>query len=302
MKLSFNVSNKQQPDPFVFEDKGKYYMYVTADPGVEAYSANGLFEEWKYEGVIHSLDGWRGYWAPCIIKYGKKYYLYFSCEKKGCFEWLHVAVGDSPLGPFTETRCLFERFTIDAHVVGTSQGLFLFYAEEDHNGEHVGTKVFVDKLLDPFTPAGLRKEVVSPTLWEEVFKENRYGDGVNWYCVEGPFWFREGEWQYLMFSGGCYENDSYHIGYAAAKTDNEELTEIDYIKFTQNGQFSPVLMKNKTEEGTGHHSVIKVDGQYYAVYHGRDLKDYVNQGYVEERTARICKLSVKDGRIVAERI
>ena len=58
------------------------------------------------------------------------------------------------------------------------------------------------------------------------------------------------------------------------------------------------------EEGVGHHSVIKVDGQYYAVYHARDRKQTkeLTEGYTEARTARICKLFVKDGVITAERM
>ena len=79
-------------------------------------------------------------------------------------------------------------------------------------------------------------------------------------------------------------------------------TAVDYIKQTDNGSFCPVLIKNDIEEGTGHHSVIKIDGQYYAIYHGRDLKSSENSGYSEARTARICKLHVKDGIITAERM
>ena len=62
----------------------------------------------------------------------------------------------------------------------------------------------------------------------------------------------------------------------------------------------PLISKNGYEEGTGHNSVIKVDGEYYAVYHGRDLTpDERIQG--DKRTARICKLIVKDGTITAIR-
>ena len=61
------------------------------------------------------------------------------------------------------------------------------------------------------------------------------------------------------------------------------------------------MIKNEFEEGTGHHSVIKYDGQYYAIYHGRDYKTETDTDYVERRTARICKLHVKDGIITAER-
>lgn len=34
MKLKFDVSGKHQPDPFIFKDEGKLYIYVTARDGV----------------------------------------------------------------------------------------------------------------------------------------------------------------------------------------------------------------------------------------------------------------------------
>ena len=57
---------------------------------------------------------------------------------------------------------------------------------------------------------------------------------------------------------------------------------------------------NGFEEGTGHHSVIKYKGQYYAIYHGRDLNKTSGE-YKEARTARVCKLNVSDGIITATR-
>jgi hypothetical protein len=61
------------------------------------------------------------------------------------------------------------------------------------------------------------------------------------------------------------------------------------------------LIKNDFEEGTGHHSVIKYKGQYYAIYHGRDLAGDTQGEYTEARTARVCRLRVCDGVITAER-
>lgn len=302
MKLNFKETGRTQPDPYIFEDGGKFYLYVTAANGVEAYTAGDLFGQWQFYGIVCSVENCTSYWAPCIIKYKGKYWLYFSCQGQDRFQWLHTAVSDSPLGPFTEPKILYERFSIDAHVVETAQGLYLFYAEDNTEPERCGTRVFVDKLLDPQTPANLRREVITPSFDEEIFRRNRWGDGRDWHTIEGPFWFQEGQWQYLMYSGGCYINDSYHIGYASAKSTETNLAAVDFVKHTENGRFSPVLIKNDVEEGTGHHSVIKYKGEYYAVYHGRDIKAKENDGYVEERTARICKLTVKDGKITAQRM
>ena len=303
MKLRFNVEGKCQADPFIFEDGGKFYLYVTAGDGLEVYSADDIFGEWKYEGIVGSVEGWYGYWAPSVIKYEGKYYAYVSCVSKedpSKFEHMHVLSADSPLGPFGNPKMLYDRFSIDSHAVATEEGLFLWYAENSRVGERIGTRVFVDKMLDPYTPANICKEVIVPTFDEEIFTPSYRKDNP-WHTIEGPFWFKEGDWQYVMYSGGCFEDDTYHVGYASAKTDEADLTKIDFVKKTNDGKFAPVLIKNEYEEGTGHHSVIKHKGQYYAVYHARDYANKTAEGYVEARTARICKLHVKDGVITAER-
>lgn len=300
MKLQFDVNrNRSQADPFIFEDNGRFYLYVTAYEGVEAYSADSPMGLWKYEGVIFSVEGCVNYWAPSVIKVEGKYYVYVSCQKEGCFQFLHVGSADAPLGPYGNAKCLFERFTIDSHVVETSAGLFLWYAEDNAEGEKIGTRVFVDQLLDPYTPANLKKEVIVPTFQEEIFMKNRFGDGHDWYTLEGPFWFREGDWQYVMYSGGCYQNDTYHVGYAAAKSLEDDLTKVDFVKYTDEGRFYPVLIKNEYEEGTGHHSVLKWHGKYYAIYHGRDIVDSGGEEHTQPRTGRICELVVEDGVIRA---
>jgi len=304
MKLKFDRAyTSGQPDPFIFEDGDRFYIYNTCGAGVEAYSADSLTGTWHKEGVVCRREGYSNYWAPCIIRTGGRYYVYFSCQPDGDsgllpMQCLCAAAGDSPLGPFTDVKQLYHEFSIDAHVVETGAGLFLFYAKDDTAGTRIGTRVFVDRLLDPMTPENKAVEVIAPTMDEEIFRKNRLGDGRDWHTIEGAFWFREGGWQYVMYSGACYENDTYHIGYAAAESDEEDLTKVAFTKHTADGAFDPVLFRNGFEEGVGHHSVICLDGQYYAVYHGRDVvPDPALKG--DRRTARICKLNVKDGVITA---
>jgi hypothetical protein len=45
--------------------------------------------------------------------------------------------------------------------------------------------------------------------------------------------------------------------------------------------------------------MIKEDGQWYAIYHGRDYGAEDSTG--ERRNARICKINVQDGILTAER-
>ena len=313
MKLKFNLKDKTQPDPFILEDNGKFYIFVSCmnQKGVEAYSADDIFGEWKYEGFVTAFDSrCYDFWAPSVIKYQGKFYMYVSCLKEGreapcdSTQCMHVAVSDFPLGPYKNEKRLFDEFSIDSHATETKDGLFLWLSMNDwiHNeSRRAGTRIFVVKMKDPYTPDGTPVEKVVPTFDEEKFTP-QCNDEIQWHTIEGAFWFSEGEWQYLMYSGGCFMDDTYHIGYCTAKTDEQDLRKVDFLKVTNNGKIAPVIIKNEVEEGTGHHSVIKHNGEYYAIYHGRDIGAYdKNSDYVEKRTARICKLNVKDGIITAER-
>ena len=300
MKLNFNVQDRNQPDPFIFEDDGKFYLYVTAMDGVEAYESDDLFDTWRYVGVVTAFKEGCDFWAPSVVKLDGVYYMYVSCWNKGRSQFMHVARADSPLGPFRDETVFYDHFSIDSHVVQTAAGQFLWYAKNNTKTPLPGTRIFIDRLLDPYTPEHDPKEVLVPEFDEEKFTPACV-DGKVWYTLEGPYWFREGEWQYLMYSAGCYQDDTYHIGYAVAKSTDGNLKAVDFQKVKNDGAFAPLIIKNEFEEGTGHHSVIKYNGEYYAIYHGRDYEKATSEDYVERRTARVCKLTVANGVITAER-
>ncbi len=302
MKLKFKDSIfRSQPDPFMCEVEKGWAMYVTGGAGVEAYFSDSPMGVWEYKGNIFSMDGFCEYWAPCIYYTDGWYYLYVSCMPKGaevCEESLHVARSRTPFGPFGDAKKLYNCFSIDPHVVETSAGLYLWYCMDRLDDARVGTRVFAEKMLDPQTPAGNPVEMVRPTFDQEIFMRDRYQKGQHWHTIEGPFWLQAAGWQYVMYSGACYQNDTYHIGYAAAEDTEQDLTKVVFTKHTENGAFAPLMTRNDREEGVGHHSVIFYDGEYYAVYHARDLD--VDPDYPGDcRTARICRLQFRDGVITA---
>lgn len=303
MKLEFkNDHISAQPDPFVCKIPNGWAMYATGKDGVHAYYCETPFGQWEYRGIICNMEGYHEFWAPCVHYEDGWYYLYFSCMPIGADvseEHLRVARSRNAFGPFEDIRCLYDYFSIDAHVVRTDAGLFLWYAMDRLDCDRVGTRVVVDRLLDPVTPEGNPVEKVVPSFDEEIYMKDRYQQGQHWHTIEGPFWLWVDGWQYVMYSGACFENETYHIGYAAAKTQECDLTKVAFKKHTANGRFDPLMTKSEVEEGVGHHSVICYDGQFYAVYHARDyaldvrLKD-------DKRTARICKLFFDNGHITSE--
>lgn len=291
MKLRFDVK-RSQPDPFIFADGGRYYLYVTARDGAEVYETDRLLGTWHFRGIAASCPGGENYWAPSVIRLGDRYYMYVSFNTKEHGQQLYAARADSPLGPFEKFTLLYDRFSIDSHAVQTDAGLFLWYAEDNFQGERIGTRIYLDRLSDPFTPENLALETLVPTHREELFMADRPGVGRDWYTLEGPFWFRENGWQYLTYSGGCFMNESYHIGYASAPDTEEDLTKVKFTKHTLNGAFDPLMTKNGEEEGVGHHSVLRVNGRLYVVYHARD---YAPELQGDARTARICRLEAENG-------
>ena len=295
-----------QADPFILKSGGRYYIYVTGHDAIYAYHSDDLFNGWQYHGPVLQVPGLHAFWAPSVIELDGKFYMYNSMDgaavvpDQGGHEGaMHVSVADHPLGPFAQVKRILEPFSIDSHIVQNEAGLFLFYSANRYEGDRIGTCIYVDKMLDPITPAGNPVLVVEPTMDEDIYWHDRYQKGQHWHTIEGAFYFKEGDWQYVMYSGNCFEKPTYYIGYARAKTDETDLTKIKFEKYPDDRTYHPVLRANEFEEGTGHHSMIKEDGQWYAVYHARDYDAGGNA--FDDRNARICKLHVCDGIITAER-
>ena len=295
-----------QADPYIIEHNGKYYIYTTGDDGIYAHSCDSLLGDWKFEGRIFTVEGRERFWAPSVIYYEGYFYMYFSFEKYedtpdqgGHHQAMHVAKSENPLGPFTDLKQILPPFSIDSHIVKTDEGLFLFYSPNIFEGERIGTYIVVQKMADPYTPTGEAKTVLTASIDEEIFSRDRYKEGQHWHTLEGAFWFQEGDWQYLMYSGGRYEDETYFVGYGAAKTTEQDLTKVDFRKMPDDKTYAPLLRSNDWEEGTGHNSVIKVDGQYYVVYHARNTEADGLNG--DRRNARIAKMTVKDGKLEIER-
>ena len=296
-----------QADPFILKSGDRYYIYTTGHDGIYAYSSDKLFDGWNFEGMVLTDGIHNSWWAPSVIELDGKFYMYNSFEiegytpdKGGHRGAMHVSVADNPLGPFKVVKQLLEPFSIDSHVVQNEAGLWIFYSTNTFEGDRIGTYIVVDKMIDPFTVEGNPVPVVVPTLDEDIYQRDRYKKGQHWHTIEGAFYFKEGDWQYVMYSGNCFEQPTYYIGYARAKTNETDLRKIKFEKYPDENTYHPVMKANDFEEGTGHHSMIKENGQWYAIYHARDYADGLNASAFDARNARICKLNVNDGIITAE--
>ena len=297
MKLEFD-GDRSQGDPYVIRYKDNYYMYATGHSGVQLYTSVDKYH-WHYAGVCYSLEGEQEYWAPAVLFYENRFWLYYSSMKEGetdthC-ERMCVAVSDRPDGGFTFAGELAVPFSIDAHVVESGGTLYMYYSVNDYEAERAGTLIVVDKMRSPTEMCGNPQVVVRATLDEEIYMRDRFRKGQHWHTLEGAFYFRVGDDHFLTYSGNCYQNETYYIGYAVAHGHTDDLTELKFRKYPNEQTYCPLVAKNEVEEGTGHNSVLAEDGHLYLFYHGRD---YGTKGTVEDvRTARICEIAAQNGKL-----
>lgn len=305
MKLIFPERGTpvSQGDPYILKTKGKYYLYATGVQGVETYCSDRLLSGWNYIGKSLTEAGMKEFWAPCVIERDGVYYMYYSSfpqeEEDVHHEAVKVAVSTSPEGPFVYKKTVIPAFSIDPHVVKSGKDYYIFYSVNDTEAERAGTYIAVDKLTDMFTAEGNPVAVVVPTIDEEIFMRDRFRKGQNWHTVEGAFYFRKGNDHYVTYSGNCYQNEKYFLGYAYAHGDEDDLRKLHFEKQPDSRTYAPLISRNETEEGTGHNSVVEEDGKYYIVYHARDLS--ADKSLPDSRTARICPLTVDGKRLKAER-
>lgn len=302
MKLYQRKENDPAPqgqaDPYMIKaDDGRYYLYSTQG---HLFSSDHLKEGWQYEGVCLDMPGQKTCWAPCVIQIGDKYYMYYSSLDADCEDehgqTMRVAVSDTPKGPFVYQKDLLPPFSIDSHVVQTPSGLYMFYCNNDAEAERAGTYIACDRMLDPYTMEGKPVRVVEPTLDEEIFMRDRFRKGQHWHTIEGGFYFYRDGIHYLMYSGACFRNPTYFIGYSTAHgPEDADLRELKWKKYPDAHTYAPLMRQNEFVEGVGHNSVIFDEGTAYVVYHGRDYTEIEPEE--DTRSARIDEMKIEGDRL-----
>lgn len=271
-------------DPFVWKAEEGYFA-VGTQPSTRSREVFPLLfshdlREWRYQrNVLSRLDPGYGdtYWAPEVAEHEGKYYLYYSVGFSDKLHHLRVAIASSPDGPYEDTgRPLNNPFTcpfaIDAHPFRDDDGQwYLFYARDflDLDGtERVGTGLVVDKLENMTALAGRESAVQRAHYDWQLFKRQRvmYGGRYDWHTLEGPAVRKYAGKYYCLYSGGCWENDTYGVDFVVS----DKITG-PYSDFGQ--AESPRILKSSGKlSGPGHVSLVRgeSDDMDYIVFHAWD--------------------------------
>lgn len=294
------------PDPFIMRWCGSYYCYATDTLGVKVSVSEDLVH-WTDKGYALQQEEYIEYWAPSVFYSNGKFYMYYSNmhkeEKDEHGIWMKLAVSEDPLGPFEWKKTFFDKFSIDSHPIVWDEKLYMFYSVNDWIGADekvAGTVILLDEMLSPEEFAGNPKPVVIPSIEQEIFAKNRFGDGRDWYTIEGAATVLHGNECFMTYSANAYVNVDYFVGTAvAAKKD--DIMEMVWEKYPSPYEWYPLLKKNEVVEGTGHNTITKAPNMVddWIVYHGRKAEEELIQG-VEQREMRIDPLYFNGSQLICE--
>lgn len=285
-------------DPFVLLCKDTYYMYATSGTdGFYVWTSSDL-EKWEKRGFCYEKGersfGYTDFWAPEVVEKDGKFIMHYTARSKEKGRLLiGVAVADSPLGPFTDVKAGEPMFdlgyaTIDGHVFRDDDGKNYFFYSKDCSenvidGIHT-SQIYMLEMTDDLL--GVKGEPVFISTPDQKW-ETSVSDTWRW--NEGPFVVKKEGKYYLTYSGNCFDNKYYGVGFAIA--DNVYGP---YVKSDSN----PVLSyKENVYSGPGHHCFFyDKEGNLKTAFHIHT--DYEHPS--GDRRACIADAKIGGGKVIFE--
>lgn len=270
------ISDKSVPDPSVIRAKdGYFYLYATQTKTywMPVYRSKDLVN-WEYQGTAFNkatepdLPGGGAFWAPEIRFLNGEYVLYYSWAKMNGADisYTAVAVGDTPMGPFPDSKELIGNKEFGSNCIDQ------FYYEEDGKkymffGSFKG--IYVTELEDDGLTVKLGNDG-KPTLKKQVCGN----------AFEGTNIYKKGKYYYLFASiGSCCNgvNASYQVvvgrsenllgpyvdkdGKDMLKNNWELVLEGDGQKWIGPGHNSIIIQDDEGTDWMIYHSYLKKDGE-----------------------------------------
>lgn len=221
-------------DPYVMRHNGIYYLYCSTrdnEVGIKCWSSRDLVN-WNYEGVCTTEAITKAAYAPEVVYYNGRFFMYTSPAGNGHY----VLSADSATGPFT---AISENLgmSIDGSVFIDDDGKWYFYHSD------------VD---------GIRAhEMASPSsMQNDAIDVNAKMNG--W--TEGPMVIKHDGSYYLTYTGNHVLSNGYRINCGVGDSP------LSFIPSEDN----PVLIHTEGDVyGIGHSSSVKGPDldSFYMIYH-----------------------------------
>ncbi|MDR2058161.1 MAG: glycoside hydrolase family 43 protein [Dysgonamonadaceae bacterium] len=222
---AYNLNVKQWPvrDPFIFVDKNEkmYYLHVSETSSIGVYKSKDL-KQWKKISKSFVPDpafwGTKDFWAPDVIFYKGKYYLFVTFSSVTQKRGTGILVSDTVTGPFrplkneastpTNWTCLDATLHIDSE--GNPWLLYCHEWIETRDGQMVAQRLSPD--LKEFAGEPLVLFSATEAPWVGSIMLNEYEAG---YVTDAPFIYKSPVSDKLFMLWSSFDkNGKYAIGLA----------------------------------------------------------------------------------------
>lgn len=241
------------PDPSLIRDGDKYYIVHSSFeyyPGLLIWESNDLINWTPVTNALHKYVG--SVWAPDLVKYNNKYYIYFPANNK-----IYVVWANTVEGPWSDPIDLKIGNIDPGHVVDENGKRYLYSA----NGGYV-----------PLSDDGLSVIGESKHVYDGWTIPRDWS--IECFCLEGPKLVKRGEYYYLTVAEG---------GTAGPATSHMIISARAKSPFGpwENSPYNPIertLDKSEKWWSKGHGTLLEdAKGDWWIIFHGYE-KGFYNMG------------------------
>jgi len=238
------------PDPSILRDGNDFYIVHSSFeyyPGLLIWHSTDLINWTPVANALHTFVG--SVWAPDLVKYDGKYYIYFPADNTN-----YVITADNIEGPWSEPVELKVTMIDPGHVVDEEGNRYLYFS----SGSYV-----------PLSKDGLsigRDIQHSYDGWEIPRDWS-----IECFCMEGPKLVKRGDYYYLTVAeGGTAGPPTGHMVISARSKSP--------LGPWENSPFNPILRAKSNNErwcSIGHGTVFDDGkGNWYMLFHGYENGHY----------------------------
>ncbi|HON51919.1 MAG TPA: family 43 glycosylhydrolase [Bacteroidales bacterium] len=249
------------PDPSILVDGNSYYVVHSSFeyyPGLTIWKSNDLLQWTPIQSPLKTYVG--SVWAPDIVKYQNKYYIYFPANNTN-----YVIYADSINGTWSKPIELRISSIDPGHFVDSKGNRYLYFS----NGSYVPLSKDGLQITGELTPVYKGWQI--PREWS-----------IECFCMEGPKLFKHGNYYYLTVAQG---------GTAGPATGHMVISARSKTPFGpwENSPYNPIARATNTNEtwcSVGHATVFKATtNDWWMILHA-----YKNGNYSMGRQTLLAPL------------
>jgi len=240
-------------DPSILRDGKDFYIVHSSFeyyPGLQIWHSTDLVHWQPVTAALHQYIG--SVWAPDLVKYRNKYYIYFPANNTNYVVW-----APSINGPWSDPIDLKTGYIDPGHVTDGQGKRYLYFS----SGAYV-----------PLSDDGLSVTGEAHHVYDGWTIPRDWS--IECFCMEGPKLMKRGEYYYLTVAEGGTAGPATGHMIISARSKSP-------LGPWENSPYNPILRAQSNKDkwcSVGHGTVIDdAQGHWWMVFHGYE-NEYYNMG------------------------